>query len=340
MALAGISAGAVLLSPQARAGREGNGGDGVALRFTMAGQKAIQAVLEDPNDYPELAKVNLKKTLDQAKILITDQPLTVRANGVNQSSVAINHPNQDLILINREAWNRQSPQVQQGLALHEILGLLGIESTGRYAVTQRFLMQEGLSCDQSLCAGPPVPAGEFTFDGAVKAFQSARIPTAEQLEGKWLTVGLAQDPSLTAETTELPPEVIGYFPDGRVPMRIGYYLIYLGFHQGSDIFGNPGMSVEWSEIGNETHRILHHQGPFEMRIRPNGACFAMKAYTPSGSTSDQYYDDYVCRLTQNGNLLLCAEIVNGSDPKLPESNPQHALVGKVEVYSAYKRVSP
>lgn len=331
------TAAVLALALPAHAGREGNGGDGEALQFKLAGEAAIQSIIADPARYPEVRNLDLRQALDRAQILVTQQTLVVTKDGIRQDSVAVNYPTKDLIVLNRARWASQPARVQQGLALHEILGLEGIETTGNYAVSQRFLMNAGLSCDQSLCASPPQIA-VFPFDDAATAFASATLPTPQDLQGRWMLIGSAEFPAAaTGEFFNVGP---GFYPDGKMPDPAGgYQKLYFTFRETSDLLGSQIHSVSYDQIGNESHKTLAHQGPLEVAFTPAGACFGVLTYNQDSSTSTDGYVNLVCRLVKDKGLLLCSATFNTGTPASYDATVQ-PLIGKIIGYLASTRVNP
>jgi hypothetical protein len=81
-------------------------------------------------------------------VITVDTKLEVSENGVKQSSVAENFPERKLILINRSRWSEiKNERVKEGIALHEFASLKGLESTGRYSESAKYLAIFGLSVD-------------------------------------------------------------------------------------------------------------------------------------------------------------------------------------------------
>ena len=154
MSLALLLLGASSLKAAPVEGREtGNGGDAVALEFQVSAQEAIQDISKNQARYPKAQAGELMRAFVGASILVTDKPLFVKKGDVTQESAAVNFHGPDTILINRDRWREiKTVQVRRALALHEILGLLGVESTGDYSVSQVYLNDIGIKCNVGLCA--------------------------------------------------------------------------------------------------------------------------------------------------------------------------------------------
>jgi hypothetical protein len=119
----------------------GNGGDETALEFNQAFSTAIRNI----NDkLPDLAKFintsKLNEVIAKATVLTTDGQLPVSLNGTPQSSIATNDPKIQQILIQRARWNELGDShIKEALALHEVLSLAGLESTGQYPYSGMYL---------------------------------------------------------------------------------------------------------------------------------------------------------------------------------------------------------
>lgn len=135
----------MISTSNAWAGKEtGNGGDPIGIEFHKAAEQVIADVEQTRSFYPELGSIDLNAVLQSATILATDDRLTVPVGNQTQDSTAENDPIQKIIWVNRTAWNQnKSPQVRKALAFHELLGLVGLETTGQYPISGRYLT-EGL----------------------------------------------------------------------------------------------------------------------------------------------------------------------------------------------------
>lgn len=136
---------AAILAPGLVLGTEGNegghGGDDVALEFVESFRIAVrfmehsQAAL-----YRELGGTRLREALRNATILATDEDLEVSVEGHRQQTVAKNFFDTRLVLVNRARWAAiRDPHLREAIALHEILGLMGLERSGFYEYSSRYL---------------------------------------------------------------------------------------------------------------------------------------------------------------------------------------------------------
>ena len=133
----------------------GNGGDPLALDFKVSLYRAI----DDLKNHPSTINMEtLEEAARSSRVLIVDDVLSVVLDGSVQVSAAENFSAQNLIKVNRAGWNAISnPAVKEALALHEVLSLLGIESTGSYPISQNYLREKsGLSLSQHTLASVAV----------------------------------------------------------------------------------------------------------------------------------------------------------------------------------------
>lgn len=129
----------LLLSASLYAGDErGNGGDNIGIEFKNIASQAIAEMQQYPKHFPKFDSANFLLALENAKIIIVDIPLYVESHGVIQDSVAKNVKYPDRILINRARWKalKDNAKMQKTIAVHELAGLLEIESTGVYTLSQ------------------------------------------------------------------------------------------------------------------------------------------------------------------------------------------------------------
>lgn len=150
-------------APASFAGTSFKGGDPVALEFQNSAEIAISEVEADLADYPEVKGVDLNGILASTKIMVSSSALYVDAAGVNQESAAVNSRKPDTIIVNDARWAEiDSQEVKNALALHEVLGLAGIEDTGSYAVSSKYLTLRGISCSPDQCSILPIDVGSFS----------------------------------------------------------------------------------------------------------------------------------------------------------------------------------
>lgn len=144
----------ILFSDLARAESKevGNGGNEVGIEFLNSALTAIQIYGNFLAEHNETKKVDLLNLLKTADVLSVQHPLYVEKDGITQESTAVNFPKQNKILVNENRWKAISSEViREALALHELLGLVGIEKTGDYHISRGYLDITGVICDEDLC---------------------------------------------------------------------------------------------------------------------------------------------------------------------------------------------
>jgi len=120
--------------------KDGGGGDDVAIDFSGAAEKALRELQQaDAKTYSELMVKGIEGVLANAHIIVVDDTLDVEFKNLIQSSVAFNSPKWQTILVNRARWKDiPSENLKKSIALHEVLSLRGLESTGYYPISGRF----------------------------------------------------------------------------------------------------------------------------------------------------------------------------------------------------------
>lgn len=144
------------------------GGDEIAIEFQSDFFKALK-VVESKN--VELTKkidnIDTVSLLGRAHILTVDEGLKITFDGVTQSSVATNDPASGTILVNRSRWEAiKSQTIREGIALHEVLSLGGIERTGQYPISGQYVAYHGLDLIMLI-------SGEVPYHAPLASQQSA-----------------------------------------------------------------------------------------------------------------------------------------------------------------------
>lgn len=134
----------------------GNGGDDIALEFYKIGLSAIAEIKDSIELYPELKDVNLVEVINSTEILVSENPIYSLKKGVSQFSTAINYNDPNTIVVYGPRWSRtNNVHIRKALALHEVLSLAGIENTGNYTISKRYLKNLGMHCSEGLCENLP-----------------------------------------------------------------------------------------------------------------------------------------------------------------------------------------
>ena len=123
----------------------GGGGDEVGLDFQRTLQSALEGLRNHSSKtFSSLEKQGIAAVVDQAKIIVLDEDLEASIKGYTQNSVAVNLPEMKTILVNRQRWNNVlDSKIKEGIALHEVLSLMKLESTGNYAISSKYVTAKG-----------------------------------------------------------------------------------------------------------------------------------------------------------------------------------------------------
>lgn len=123
------------------------GGDEIALEFFMSAQKAIEDVgVLDAEMAAVFKRLRVTDSLSAMSVVVVTYPLFVATDEERQESIAVNEPSASRVLVNRARWRDLSDErIRRAIALHEVLSLAGLESTGDYGYTKRYLGRLGLS---------------------------------------------------------------------------------------------------------------------------------------------------------------------------------------------------
>lgn len=133
-------------------GQERGGGDDTGLEFNQALSMSVNEL--QTLALPEASNLNfaqLKTALGSVAVLVVDQPLETQNGDVMQNSTAQNDRSKNQILVNRSRWHDlASNGLRKALALHEVLSLIGAESTGHYPISTAYMIKLGLSDDPNI----------------------------------------------------------------------------------------------------------------------------------------------------------------------------------------------
>lgn len=158
---------APLASAEGGGAMDGGGGSDFGLEFKVTAMEAIRELYADKKSYPGLDLDRLAEIASGAKVAVVATPLKVKLDSVIQESTAVNYKSENRIEVNEARWQEiTSKRMRQAIALHEVLSLGGLESTGVYPVSAKFLEKEGYTCTKGsfleLCAlSFPIEPGTY-----------------------------------------------------------------------------------------------------------------------------------------------------------------------------------
>lgn len=130
---------------QLMGGSDASGGDEVALEFQRSFSVAINKLSKQKSElFKTISISKLFEKASEAKVVIVDDVLDVKLKDIIQNSVATNTKSTNTILITRSRWNSIKQEwLKEGIALHEILSLAGVEQTGYYPISSRYVALYG-----------------------------------------------------------------------------------------------------------------------------------------------------------------------------------------------------
>jgi hypothetical protein len=125
----------------------GGGGDEIGLDFQSSIATAMENLkVRDAQLYQQVQGLDVEQILARARFVVVDEALEVKYQDIIQNSTATNDPETGLILINRKRWLAiNDDHLKEGIALHEILSLKGIESTGYYPISSKYVSLMGVN---------------------------------------------------------------------------------------------------------------------------------------------------------------------------------------------------
>jgi hypothetical protein len=138
-------------SSQAGPGDSG-GGDDVSLDFEASLHTSLEFMrVSSRPEFAEMLRFDWAEMIKGMKVITVDRKLYVTVNGMKQECVALNHPSTRMIEVNRARWKAlQNPRFKEGMALHEVLSLAGLEATGRYSYSAIYLSAFGYAAEPIL----------------------------------------------------------------------------------------------------------------------------------------------------------------------------------------------
>ncbi|OYZ21209.1 MAG: hypothetical protein B7Y39_09735 [Bdellovibrio sp. 28-41-41] len=126
-------------------GQDRGGGDEVALEFQRAFAVALRKLKnEQPQVFQKFSIEKLEKRASSINVIVVDDALNISVKEIIQNSIATNARSTNTILINRTRWNAISDDwLKEGIALHEIASLEGLEQTGYYPISSIYVSLMG-----------------------------------------------------------------------------------------------------------------------------------------------------------------------------------------------------
>ncbi len=128
-------------------GVNGGGGDDVGIEFEATLRSALLKLGRSfPQLYGRMMAAKLTQILASLRIMSLDVSISARYQNLLQDSVAANDPIYRIIIVNPAKWRAiRSGVVAEGIALHEVASILGLEKTGRYPITSEYVRAFGWS---------------------------------------------------------------------------------------------------------------------------------------------------------------------------------------------------
>jgi len=297
------------------------------------------------SQFPELAAnlkgLDLAGTLDNAKVEMTDQEIDVDiGNGQTQPSAASFDKVTHTILVNQEKVDHApNLTIIESLGIHEVLGLLSLESTGVYTYSEKYLEMNGFHCHSNLCMN--TPSAVFNADSAAEMFQFAAIPHANDVVGEYLPVHSVQvgnfindlylvtesNPNGTTIFEKKDYEHDVFYAERKSNSRFGKGGIWYSdetalftFSNSSNDFGTPVTQVSIQAVKKASSSSVdlgNTQGPYIVDVSPDGTHFGM--IRNMNDLREKKYGEvptnsYSCRELNNKNLLC--QVSAGDLPKV------------------------
>lgn len=259
------------------------GGDEVGLEFQSVFNVAM-SIVENNNDLNKYFDFKKLQNLS-VELAVVEQELVVEVSpGIFQNSVAANYPTIKLIEINRAKWSGLSEiALKQGLALHEMLSLIGVEKTGTYPISSKYVAKFGVSNSKFLASlgwatsAPILEQYELSSISVVCSTQNCNtghtFPNDYQvspdgtriLESRFLKAGLAHWKLFTIAGRQL-LEFVGYsVPYWEVFLKNGLFLGttngVLGTYDRNGVLvttlvGTDVNDIKWTRLSPSKDRLI------------------------------------------------------------------------------------
>jgi|GEM_PF-4844413 len=175
-----------------------NGGDNIGLEFHESFAAAIKkAEGRAPDLARELEAAGLTQALAVARVIVVDEPLRIRIAGKLQDSVAANERESQTIYVNRAKWQSLDDQIlREAIAIHEVASLKGLETTGSYSLSSRYLIAFDRRAGDILGAANAVAMarGQFSAGIELKAVKCSGLEKFVSIDDqkKWASLSFEE----------------------------------------------------------------------------------------------------------------------------------------------------
>lgn len=133
-----------LHSASASVGTRGGGSD-LGLEFQAAFETSLKNI-KNQKEFSDLSSLDFKILLPNLKIVVVEEILETKIGNSYQESTAVNYPKNQLIKLNKDRWSSiANAALKEGLALHEVLSLVGKEGSGNYQYSALYVAKYGVS---------------------------------------------------------------------------------------------------------------------------------------------------------------------------------------------------
>jgi hypothetical protein len=313
-------------------GNSGGGGHDLGLEFQKFMFDALAGLKTNlPDVYRQLESYDLDTVASNAQIIVLENALDATVQGYLQDSVAVNLPETQIILVNGSRWQGvQDSKLREGIALHELLSLKKLESTGFYPISSRYASAYGtsqaklaasltLNRMQQLRALAPTDEPGQTLE---KFYNEARQ-----------SLGLADIQEFFNKSKYSCAEVLPLATNGQKPSYLGPYPAELNVYRKSHVTkwgvadqpaygplipakqGTPEERVEemWFNIGYQGREDV----PSHQLTQPSPAELLLKV-----QTGDKKDGDYELSVKMNSGMLIYKTTNTTSTYKRPYDNKE------------------
>lgn len=179
--------------------------------------------------------------------------------------------------------------------------------------------------DCGTCAAQP--ANGFTYTQAEQAFQTAAMPTTNNLLGSWKMVGIVSVSKYFSNDRN------AYDPTGIKNSDSSARNVSFS-SSSDDFFGGNSLSATLLALGNKNAS----QGPYSVSFVSSvgAACFAQYAYD-NGIKKAKSYFNYECRTVGTTKMLCAMRLVLDPEEMSTTHVAQRVLNGQIGTYIGFVR---